>query len=96
MEYKSKWENKSRQEIKEEILEHNLKLIGTSSENYRFIKIARKNIQYWQILKYKTGNFLNPTRIKHKLKMDPLICPFCKKHWKEYDHFLNTCEDLIE
>ena len=60
-------------------------------EKSKLIKLARKEIEYWKILKFKTGNFLNPIKVKHKLKIDALLCPFCEFLWSEYDHFFKIC-----
>ena len=48
-------------------------------ERFKLIKLAGKEIEYWKMLKFKTGNFLNPIKVKqvkHKLKIETLLCPF--------------------
>ena len=44
------------------------------------LKKARKEIAYWEILKYKTKNLIDPVRLSFKLKEDPVKankCPLC-------------------
>ena len=44
--------------IKEDILNKVLLQLGSSQDKFKYIKLARKNIEYWKIFKYKTRNFL--------------------------------------
>ena len=69
-------------------------MMGTNSENYELTKIARKNMLYWKILKFETRNFLNPIRIKFKIKIEILLCPYCKEIWNNNLHFLEECSNL--
>ena len=60
-------------------------------EKFEYIKIARKSIYYWKIIKCNTDNYLNPIKLKLKLKMYPVLCPYCKDIWSQYDNILKLC-----
>ena len=68
--YGQKQNKDEKDEIKKDISEFNLLKMGTTFNHFKLIKLARKNILYWKILKFKTKNFLNPISIKLKIRIE--------------------------